>query len=396
VVWSYLSQAGIFIQGYNLLTGGKIGTTTNLATDINSYPQALQVNANNYNKTIISWQNNNDVYVRMISPAQDTSYQNLHFAVCNLSISNVNIANSKQDAIAITLQDENSKTNMVVINAGSSELKNQSSISYNSETQIITRSAAELAAMTAIRSTISVGNCSEINRYVVRNLGDLSGATATNKAVMIAQIQDLLVYGLKKNIATVNISSQVLYEVSDSSRGAMQDTLAGLKANAELLNNINTSAIPDLDVTAQIETIKNAVNDLLKLNPESRKFKTQADGIIETIIDWLIDFLSKLDEDISLEKTIEILKEVVDTIPAPDAAQPIIEEFKDMLDEIVTIAGSFTSLSIPTTQDERIEFIAGPVKEVIISGIRIVVPPVINIMGVARDIIIDVVDGWLE
>lgn len=420
VIWSYLNEAGVFIQRYNLFNGEKTAAIEILAAGNSQYPQVLRFASDSHSQSIISWQNDNNIYLKNIR--QDVSksahYQILKFSVCNVSLQDINFVSLETEAVTIGLV-ENKKQRAMVLDGSSSSLTNMTDLIYSATINNLTVSTSGVAAIETIDHTVD--GCNATNVHVTQALDYLRGiiqllpkqqyncpinidnsalystfATTKDKQTILNNLQNQIFYLLHNKINLLKISKQILYQIQDISSNAGAKTINSLRETNDMLKNLDFSSVPEVDLSSQIADINNFIDDLANANSEFRKFKTLNTNILQTILSKLKDIVTKMATIDSVEDVIEFVKDIIDEIPFPEEAEPVVEEFKEMLDKIPPYITKILAIELPTSESEICEFLHDPVKDLIIEGLEIVYDPLIHLVEAGKDIVIDMVGGLIN
>ena len=255
VIWSYLDQTGIQVQRYNLQTGAAIGSTETIQNSTNlQYPETVKVGAGEQGKTIISWQNQDQVYLSMINqtPSQQTGLSGqtasptISFAANNFTLQTANIVDEIKNIVSLALKDLNNNLKQVVVNANSTGFT-QNDVLYENG------------------GILSLGNNTATNITSSSNAAsstDNSGSTNSNTNINQNNANYLFDQLLGTITKSLNITSnnQQCPNINTNT-----DNTEGTNSNAGTNNNGNSNNdVNDILNNLNIEDIVSEAQDLLQ------------------------------------------------------------------------------------------------------------------------------------
>jgi hypothetical protein len=296
VIWSYLDQAGIFIQKYNLFSGDKTEVTEILATEENNYPQILRTDADKHNKTLLTWQNQGSVFLKMFTQTalgSTINYKALNFTAGNYSLQRARILDDVSDLVSITLQDVNNslKVKKVIANAGSDELSLEGFL-YENEEGLYASNASSPRAITSNSNSATTGSLStklldkilgtiknlnintnqQCSANPSNNIQDLlkqSQDLLKNKPELIQQIQSVLTGSdLRESLNKLGIDQGIVYSIINK-LNSIEDLQKSINDLQNTFTNLNISNINDVDFSVPLNasTVFEGI-DSIKLKEE--------------------------------------------------------------------------------------------------------------------------------
>jgi hypothetical protein len=285
VVWSYLSDLGIYAQRYDLVSGDKIGGTENIV----SAPQTVRVGADETGKTIVTWQKDSDINLKVLTQnlATSTSYLHLNFSAANYTLQSARMldGDGDSDLVALTLKNIENITKTIVANAKSSaflyknELTESGGQLFNSSSVEINKDAANINInlfedlLGQISNNIQINN-PQCNANNLQNITSQFSNLIKDKSFILNQIQNIFSKSEMSNLLKAgSINKEVIYTL-----------LSQIEISTQQADKVNLASMRE-NVAPIIDYLKNNAAQLQELMVNAESFNTDIN--IESIIQQL-------------------------------------------------------------------------------------------------------------
>jgi hypothetical protein len=394
IVWSYLNDAGIYIQRYSMSPAAGQGQSSSTATDTkigfteniviqdsngqNKAPHAVRVDSGTRGKTQITWQHNDEIYAKMVtqadpalgmaqvapgtasnpSPTLENGFKVLNFTASDYQLSATRIVDEGNNLVSIGLQHVNNTNSIkrILTNAASDKITYQDTL-FEENSSIVRLGDRNFRNITkAISgSTPQAINFDKILDKIMGTLKDLNIKAPTqdqcklqaNRNIESSSQSSTTSSSDQFNINNILNQTQNLLKNKPELIAQMQTALAGPDITSQLskfairkevlyslLNEVdNISEEADLANISQIKKTGEDILDLLRNNPIVREV-TEYNEILKREHN-----INLQDKDSFINKVVDILQNITDNKITEEVWILLWEVIYKYMDPIISSTG---------------------------------------------------------